>query len=354
MNIIHIANFGFKGPGGIKTVVEHLAKWQTTIGHSVCVGLTLRHEICDTDNMFVHCPKVKDFRQLIHSERPNIVIFHGVFNLTFFLFSLWCRWHKIPYCITMHGAGTAVSLQDRHRKKVLALWLFVNHFVSHAAGLIFLCEGEIKNNTLARLNPKQYIITNGIEAIYEIPSKKAHTPVRFIFLGRIVYYEKSIDILLKVFALLQQRGDEQKLRFTFYGPRYDDSLIHDIQPYSSFVSWHEPVYDHDKIEALADNDIFILVSRSEGMPIGVLEALSCGTPCLVTPQTNMADLIINANAGWVTSLEPEEIVDSMLQACDDCQSRYEQLRVNALNAIKDYTWDAIAAQSIETYKLIIK
>ena len=353
MKIFHIANFGYKGPGGIKTVVESLATRQKTFGHSVLVGLTLRHEICDTDEMFVHCPKVKDFKLLIKSDRPDIVIFHGVFNPTFFLFSLLCRLRKIPYCITMHGAGTAASLKDRHRKKKIALWLFVNNFVKHAAGLIFLCEGEVRNNTLAKLNPRHYIIPNGIESVHDITTKKEHSPIRFIFLGRIVYYEKSIDILLKVFALLKKRGDDSKLHFTFYGPRYDGTLIHDIQPYSSFVSWHEPVYGIDKREALADNDIFILVSRSEGMPVGVLEALSCGTPCLVTPQTNMAELITENNAGWVTSLEPADIADSMIKACDECKTRYEELRINALNAINGYTWDEIATKSINTYKQII-
>ena len=49
---------------------------------------------------------------------------------------------------------------------------------------------------------------------------------------------------------------------------------------------------------LCDKHIYILTSRYEGMPLTVLEALSCGCPCLITSQTNMEDLI-SATSMWL-------------------------------------------------------
>ena len=46
------------------------------------------------------------------------------------------------------------------------------------------------------------------------------------------------------------------------------------------------------------NDVFIRTSRFEGLPLGILEALSLGLPCLVTKGTNLDELVNNYNAGW--------------------------------------------------------
>lgn len=353
MKIIHIANFGHTGPGGIKTAVENLAKSQQELGAQVYVGLTLRHEICDTDDTFVHCPSLKSFKDLIKTKHPDIVVFHGLFNLSFFSFSQYCRLKRIPYGIVMHGAGTPASMRDRSKKKKLALFLFVNQFVRQASALFFLCDGERQKNVLANKNKNHYIIPNGVDKIHPYEKKRENKRVKFLFLGRIVYYEKAIDILLQVFEILKQQGKETMLEFAFYGPLYSDQLLLDIAPYASFVSWKGPVYGDVKFKVYSDFDIFVLVSRSEGMPMSIIEALSCGTPCLVTEETNLAELISKNDAGWITSLIPNKIADDMIAALEDFSHRPKELYNNSIRSVADYTWPSIGKQSLAYYQEII-
>ena len=54
--------------------------------------------------------------------------------------------------------------------------------------------------------------------------------------------------------------------------------------------------------------IFVLTSRFEGHPMGLIEALSYGLPSLVTTGTNMAKEIESNNAGWIAETEIESIV----------------------------------------------
>lgn len=42
---------------------------------------------------------------------------------------------------------------------------------------------------------------------------------------------------------------------------------------------------------LLQTDLFIQTSRHEGMPMGLLEALSIGVPCLVTVGTSLGHII---------------------------------------------------------------
>ena len=70
-----------------------------------------------------------------------------------------------------------------------------------------------------------------------------------------------------------------------------------------------PFYGLDKWIELSKLDLLIQPSRTEGMPNTVLEAMSIGIPCAVTPQTNMADIIENSGNGWVINLDEKEIED---------------------------------------------
>ena len=73
-------------------------------------------------------------------------------------------------------------------------------------------------------------------------------------------------------------------------------------------------------------DVFVHTSRSEGMPMAVLEAMAMGRPCLVTPGTNMADVVCEGG-GWQCQPDPDSIAESLkdiYQQRDSLQARGKQ------------------------------
>ncbi|MBD2508806.1 glycosyltransferase [Nostoc muscorum FACHB-395] len=58
-------------------------------------------------------------------------------------------------------------------------------------------------------------------------------------------------------------------------------------------------------------DLLIHTFRFEGHPIAVLEALSYGIPCLLTPGTNIAGEVEAAGAGWSVEDTPAAIAKGM-------------------------------------------
>ena len=48
------------------------------------------------------------------------------------------------------------------------------------------------------------------------------------------------------------------------------------------VKLHDPVFGEEKINTLLKSDIFIQLSRKEGLPLGILETMNAGLPVILT------------------------------------------------------------------------
>lgn len=138
----------------------------------------------------------------------------------------------------------------------------------------------------------------------------------------------------------------------FYGYSYEGSH-HIIDGYGDFAQYGGVVYGKDKDAVFRNTDMVILPSRSEGMPLTILEAFSYGVPCIVTPQTNMSDLIELNQAGWVTNLDVQEMVDCIKKAYGEYIVNYETYRKSCLMLAQRFDWSNIAQQSIKIYSDVL-
>ena len=195
---------------------------------------------------------------------------------------------------------------------------------------------------------------NGVNVPNDVlPSRVVLEKINITFLSRIDYYGKGIDVLLEAIKKLQNEGWDDKIEFNFYGNKYDDTYKLLLE-YGDFVKYHGFVTGDEKAEVLKKASINILPSRSEGMPMTILEALSYGCPCMVTPMTNMAELIKDNHCGWVIDLTAESIVQTIKKAYEDLFDNPNKYFEECRNTAKKYSWDNVAKKSIMFYQKIIK
>ena len=112
-------------------------------------------------------------------------------------------------------------------------------------------------------------------------------------------------------------------------------------------------YGSDKEFAFQHAHIFVLTSRSEGMPMAVLEALSYGLPCILTPQTNMTDEVLKYKAGWVTYLSVDSIINTIISSIVDYNENHMIYNQQALSLASTFDWNKITRKSIDLYLQII-
>lgn len=352
MKFIHVASYKDGFFNGIKSVLEELVPEQRALGHDVWI---LNHEYNGHELIAGEkCVKgIRDFIKSIEAIHPDFVIFHSLYGLDDVKFSYYLRYRHIPYMVEPHGGTSLENAKKNRIKKKIANFLYANNFIRHAAGLIYLNKKEKDECVFQRIRRNSSVIPNGTRIHGLIGKSRPANVVRFVFLARIDINQKGLDLLFPAIDEANRKGVMGKAEFHFYGkarnPQWGEMFDEYISKASRNVIYHGPANGREKERAFEDGDIFILTSRYEGMPMAVLEALSYGLPCMLTQQTNVTDIILIKNCGWVAETTIESISNSIVNAIEDFHKRRNELMNNSVDAAKMFEWKSIAANSIHEY-----
>ncbi|SOD11545.1 Glycosyltransferase involved in cell wall bisynthesis [Fibrobacter sp. UWB16] len=358
MKILHICSINGNPFSGINIVVpQHVMAQKTT---------------CDVAVLNLHSKKIDcDVKQL-HIEdlysgkfNPDIVLFHGVYFLSYVKISRFLKKINIPYVVIPHCSLTKVSLAQKRIKKFFAIRIFFSSFLKGASAIQFLTDKEKETSIYSN---KGFVCGNGV-AIPSLTKKKfgEKSEKKFIYVGRLDVFHKGIDILLDAIELEKKYLKEHHFILNIYGPKQKQSLhngedaqkeIRDMifkRNISQLVTVHDAIYGEKKIEALLNSDFFIQTSRFEGLPLGILEALSLGLPCIVTEGTNTVDFINKYKAGWGVETNPQKVAEAIKFAINvDSEDQLKEMSSAAMRLIsEEFTWNKIAEKEISEYKRYI-
>ncbi len=313
----------------------------------------------------------RDWLKRIQTEfgTPDLVNFQGFYTPFQCALARRCRQVGWPYIITPRGELTYLAQNVRRTKKRIANFLVFRSYVRHAAAVHALCPREAEQ--IRNLFAVQKIITapNGIEDyLLEIPEKlpaadlgnfSHDADLMFGFIGRIYMYHKGLDLLLKAMAILKLLSNRLRCKLFVIGPFYtkrDERSFHlavETLGLQNDVKLLGPKYGDEKLRYFLACDVFVHTSRFEGMPMAVLEAMALGRPCLVTPGTNIAD-VVRQGGGWVCDPNPESIAEA-IKSIYGKRDSLEALGQQSRKLIQSrFTWRKVVQRLSEEYAKIIK
>src|SRR5208282_3995371 len=97
-------------------------------------------------------------------------------------------------------------------------------------------------------------------------------------------------------------------------------------------------------ELLARDQIFVLPSHFEGMPLSLLEAMAAGLPCVTTNTCGMRDVIAGGESGFLISPGDVTGLVSAIRALLDSEALRLRMGNAARESARGRTWDFAAPE----------
>lgn len=277
MTIVHVI-FNIYAPGGAETMVIDIANRQAALGHDVALVLinsgnddallsTLRPEVK------VRCAQRPEgsrnplyalrLNRLLWGLKPDIIHLHGEKAIGMIVRPLGSK-----ALLTLHTTGLHVSMPGR-----------LNAVCAISQGV----AGELYD----RQKLSSEVIYNGIRVadVRQRPLRalKPGEPIRLVQVSRLDHTVKGQHLLLRAMVHLREQGYDN-LHLTFIGDGPSRQLLtemvrqHDLDNRVEFKGAlsRKEIYD-----TLADYDIAIQPSLTEGFGLTIAEAMAARLPVIV-------------------------------------------------------------------------
>ena len=294
--------------------------------------------------------------------KPDIVHLHSIFVPANAALASWLHHRKVPYVVTPHSSLSPQVLGRRRLRKLAYKWVCELPTLNRAAFLHAVADRHGLREYGVRA--PVVIAPNGID-LASIPARphaallaSRYPQVRgkrvFLFVGRLDTVYKGLDLLLEGFTLASLAGAVLVLLGPDYrGHRKSLAAQACRLGIEAQVIFAGPEYGTAKFDLLAGADVFVLCSRSEGLPLAVLEAAASGKPCLVSVAANPGGLIERYEAGIVVQPSAEGIAVGLARLARASESELRGMGLNARRmAEREFSWDSTArmlATAYETY-----
>ena len=355
MVILHIAKITGRLTSGVCVVVPEHVKAQSEFATVGLVNFT-DYKPNGITNAFAASDGFSLDRLGESFNKPDIAVFHEVYRPEYIKVAKALRKASIPYVIVPHGCLAKKAQRQKWLKKKLGNIVF-SPFLRGAAAFQCLSKSEVKNFVFKKY--KKFIGANGT-SVAENGKKNFHTDkTNFVYVGRLTPYIKGIDLLLGAIDKEREFFAENNCRLDIYGPNdfgWDDeirTLIEELN-LAALVTLHDKVAGAEKEKILLGADVFVQTSRSEGLPLGVLEALSYGLPVLITEGTNMTEIVSRYGAGFTCETSVDSVAEGIKRAVAERQN-FNAVGSAAIKLVKEnFDWRVIAKKAVDDYGKIVR
>lgn len=180
------------------------------------------------------------------------------------------------------------------------------------------------------------IVPNAVDTRrFQAITRSAGDELRFLFMGRLAPV-KALDILLEAFADALAAGGSGRLRIVGAGPLQEALRAQaDRLGIGNRVAFEG--HRGDLQAVLADADVAVLPSHSEGLSNTLLECMAAGLPAVATRVSGSEDLVRHGDNGWLC--EPGDRVGltaCLLQAMDCTPERRVAMGERARRTVEEH------------------
>lgn len=241
-------------------------------------------------NPFKDIKALIEIKQIVKKEKPDIVHLHS--SKAGILGRLAVNGNKIKMFYNPHGFSF-LKMDDSKFKRMIYWWIEkITAMFNRKCTIVGCSNGEYEE--ALKLNRNSVFINNGID-IDKLERETCDLKERRIdfdnlkicTVGRIGFQKnpKDFNKIAEMFP---------NIKFTWIG---DGDLKYELTATNiEITGWKER---KDVLQILNDNDIFILTSLWEGLPISLLEAMYMKKICIVSDVIGNRDVIEDGKNGFI-------------------------------------------------------
>lgn len=385
MNVTHVVPYMHPDAGGPPVVVDRLCRRLAARGHRIRVLTTdalasgeagwekayadggYRLDVYPAKGGAFAYSRAFAAAVRVAVAESDIVHLHTVWTYPTLRAAWTCRKLGVPYLVMPHGMLDPNSVGRKRVKKWLYMKLLEGPNLRRAAGLAYTHpeEERLARQTVSGL-PRGWVVPLAADEpptetreelakeFFDRHLALAGTKV-VLFLGRL-HPKKGLNLLIPAFAeLVRQRADTRLVLVGPGDPKYVAELNCRVASdgLGDRVVFLGPLAGREKWAALAAATLFALPSYQENFAITVVEAMSVGTPVLLSSRVNIWPEVESANAGVISELDKTKIADNMLKIA--CAAEFaDTLGGNGRALVQRcYNWDRTADAAEIAYRNIL-
>jgi glycosyltransferase involved in cell wall biosynthesis len=268
-------------------------------------------------------------RAHIAASKPDLVVISQGGNFDGLAYIDRCRAARRPYIIVSQKANDHLWPTDKEGPVMRAAFQGAMrcYFVSqHNLQLTEAQIGATLRNAEIVRNP---FLVSGTALPWP---EAAGQPLKLACVARLNIAEKGQDILLQVLA--RQRWRDRDLSVSFFGAgRHAEALQH-LAGHLALknVEFHGFVTD---VEAIwRTHHALVLPSRTEGLPLALVEAMMCGRFGIVTNEGGNCEVMEDGHTGFIANSAKADELDAAMERAWVAREQWHWIGQAARTAIR--------------------
>lgn len=252
-------------------------------------------------------------------KKYDVVHIHSWWNLSVIFSVLICWLRGVKPILSPHGMLSDFSFNKNHGFLKGNFHKYIGSFLLRQTKLHLTSEAE--QVQLGSINDNNFVLPNFIEmSPVQTTTKKENEIFTMVFLSRI-HPKKNIEGLIEAMSKvdfdvrLQLIGGGEEEYIETLKRKAAENKVGDK------IEWLGELLGDIKFKYLAEADLFVLPSHNENFALVVTEALSAGTPVLISKYVGLAKYVATNDLGWICDIDSENVADVLTEAHGDLGKR---------------------------------
>jgi glycosyltransferase involved in cell wall biosynthesis len=260
---------------------------------------------------------------------PDLVIVSQGANFDGIAYGDLCRAAGHPYVIISQKAIDYLWPSDKDRIVMRAAFQAASrcYFVSRHNLQLTECQiGETLANAELVHNP---FLVSGAPLPWP---RTEDSRVKLACVARLETGEKGQDILLQVLA--RPRWRDRNVSVSFFGAGHNGEALRALAGHLALDNVEFPGFVSDVESIWRTHHALVLPSRTEGMPLALIEAMMCGRFGIVTNEGGSAEIVEEGRTGFIAGAAKADQFDNAMERAWAVREEWQAIGQAAGTAVR--------------------